>query len=78
MAIQAASNQWKFKNYLLPSSGANLECLRPLAFLTTRTGLPPFQSLATAPVSLMAVLQFKANALKEVNTRSMFQEAIHM
>lgn len=58
------------KTYLLPSSGAYLECLRPFAFLMTRTGLPPRQSLASAPSLLTGVLQFMASALVEEKTKT--------
>jgi len=52
-------------SYRLPSSGAKSECLRPLQLRTTRTGLPDFQSFASAPLtaSNLATLQFFARAL---------------
>ena len=51
-------------SYLLPSSGLNLLCLRPLELRTTLTGLPAFQSRASAPsFSLTAALQLRARAL---------------
>lgn len=41
-------------------------CLPPFTFLTTRTGFPALQSLASAPfLSLMGALQFRARALQE-------------
>ena len=53
-------------SYLFPSTGAYLLCLPPFTFLTTRTGFPALQSLASAPfLSLMGALQFRARALQE-------------
>lgn len=53
-------------SYLLPSSGAYLECFPSLQFLTTRTGLPAFQSLAVAPLLvLIGASQFLARPLQQ-------------
>lgn len=53
-------------SYLFPSSGQNLLCFRPLQLRTTRTGLPSFQFLDSAPfLSLTGTLQLRASALKE-------------
>jgi hypothetical protein len=50
--------------YLIPTFGAYSECLASLYPLNTRTGLPPFQSLAEAPDLFIGALQLRAKALE--------------